>query len=74
MNPLIALALADLARAGQLKELRAIERRRRDTDALDSIQRDGRWASAIARWARAEETAPVSTANLGCANLGCATA
>lgn len=74
MNPLTALALADLARAGQLKEQRAIARRRRSAEALDVIQRDGRWANAIARWARAEETEPVSTANVGCANLGCATA
>jgi hypothetical protein len=74
MNPLIALALADLARAGQLKEQRAIARRRRSDDALEVIARDGRWASAISRWARAEETEPVSNTNVGCANLGCATA
>lgn len=74
MNPLIAVALADLARAGQLKDQRAIARRRRDDDALDVIERDGRWASAISRWAHAEETQPVTTANVGCANLGCATA
>ena len=38
MNPLIALALADLARVGQLKEQRAIARRRRHDDALSVIE------------------------------------
>jgi hypothetical protein len=71
MNPLIAVALADLSRAEDVKEGRALGRRRRSRLPLEAVKRDNRWASAIARWSKAEDPAP---ATIGCATVGCATA
>lgn len=73
MNPLIAVALADLIRADAIKEARARIRwshARMDDPAIR--ERDGRWAAAIARWTPAKDS--TDTANVGCSTVGCATA
>ena len=73
MNPLIALALADLIRADAIKESRAWSlRKRAQIDDPTVRERDGRWAAAIARWTPAQRT--IDTANVGCSKVGCATA